>query len=159
MSAEIANHKYLHRPSWWSGSGDQFRYNILHDLESAWWLSIWILFSYTDKTKTEYERKRSSYRKDIAHKLFRTPKPPNVDFRVKFLTEKSYFDEATILDWPFPEKILKMLNIMRDILMKYFPELDKRNFYKAGLKFATGFPYLVEKAGDIYLVKMDDSTI
>jgi hypothetical protein len=100
-----------------------FHYNAIHDIESAWWVGVWMLFFYKPKGHIESEEK-SHNRKLEADLVF--PGTLNHSRRLLYLERPMEFFEFTT-GW-ISEKFLPAVggfDFVRVLLLKHYRHIEE----------------------------------
>jgi hypothetical protein len=108
-----------------------FHYNAIHDIESAWWIGLWMLFFHQPKGHSESSEiaSRRRYETDRAFS----------GGKLLYLNEPKYFLKNTI-EWISGEGLaaVKVFEYVRTLLLKIYHNLEKT--------FPDGFSKLSDKA-------------
>ena len=152
MSIEVASQKFLFTPSvtlsltrdelWKLTEGDvlmartqttvPFSHNHLHDLESLWWVALWVVmynnFSKSEATTSGDRPDRPPFRLTdaqcqlgLAEKLF---SPNLVDHRDVFIISEEFQENYNKL--PINKKpIYQALNYLRELLIMGYEDIEK----------------------------------
>ena len=101
-----------------STAHDNFSHNALHDLESLWWVCVWELLFYNDKSWDQMMDEDIQRRQDAVDKLF--PGTTKVTHRLGFLEEGHVFYK--MLQWmPEDYSIFKLrLDVLRAHLILWY---------------------------------------
>ena len=113
-----------------------FCYNAIHDIESAWWVGIWMLFSHIPKGHTE-SSEISNIHQRATNWLF--PGVFNFDGRFEMLQCRHVFSQSTV-EWISKEFLpaFRVLDHVRLWVMKFYHDLERT--------FPDGLGKLSEKA-------------
>jgi hypothetical protein len=104
----------------------QFRSNGLHDLESAWWIAVFILFCHRDKSEEEQwlepETKQADEQLLVVQQMF--PRVLGSTSRYKIFSERNIFSDAVNL---LPSRFIKAglkLNTARYLLVERYEQAE-----------------------------------
>jgi hypothetical protein len=116
--------------------GLPFCYNATHDIESAWWVGVWMLFFHMPKGYTE-SNQISSERQRQTDRVFSGTL--NFDYRLRVLETPGTFVETTI-GWISKEwsPAVGVFDRVRHLLLKIYRDLEET--------FPDGVGNLSEKA-------------
>jgi hypothetical protein len=113
-----------------------FRYNALHDIESAWWLGVWMMYYFRPEGHEESSN-TSKRRQDETIDIF----PGTLTYygRLIFLERSKYFLFHT-LAWIAAEsnRAIEILDGVRTLLLTLYQDLEKT--------FPDGLPMLSSPA-------------
>jgi hypothetical protein len=113
-----------------------FRYHALHDIESAWWLGVWVMYLFKPKGHEE-SSKTSKLRQDQTNAIF----PGTLTHRIRreLLEIQNEFYRTTGA-WIAEESgcALEVLDDVRILLLKLYRDLEK--------SFPDGLPMLSSPA-------------
>ena len=104
-----------------------FSHNALHDLESLWWVCVWELLFYPDKSGDQMADEDVQRRRDSMYKLF--PRTTEINHRLTFLEEGRVF--LRMLEW-MPEDcsiFISLLDILRMHLVLCYETFDRTMDY------------------------------
>jgi hypothetical protein len=103
-----------------------FRSNCLHDLESAWWIAVFILFCNRDKSKEdqwlEPETKQADKQLLVVQQMF--PRVLGSTSRYKIFSERGIFSDAVQL---LPSRFVKAgskLDVARYLLVERYQRAE-----------------------------------
>jgi hypothetical protein len=130
-----------------------FRYNALHDIESAWWLGVWMLYFFKPEGHEE-SSERSKRRQDETIDVF--PGTLTSDGRLLFLDRSNQFYNSTGA-WiaAESERAVEILNGVRTLLRKLYVDLentfpDNLPMLSSPANPASGAAFPGGPVGDIY---------
>ncbi|KAI5114573.1 hypothetical protein M0805_006563, partial [Coniferiporia weirii] len=99
-----------------------FFYNELHDMESMWWIPIWILFFHDNEAQRETDGLKMANRSLCVQQLF--PRNLNISDREKFLVdEMSFLTAVSCLPESFAH-VVTMLDNPRSLLVRMYHESE-----------------------------------
>jgi hypothetical protein len=137
----------------------QFRSNCLHDLESAWWIAVFILFCNRDKSEEEQwlepETKQADEQLLVVQQMF--PRVLGSTSRYKIFSQRNLFSDAVQL---LPSRFVKAgskLNVVRYLLVERYEQaeagavIDRESFL--------GINELMLKILDIAIKESDDTPL
>ena len=120
MPVEIIAQQFLFLPYY--GPETKFRYNALHDIESAWWLGIWMMFFFMPDGHEESSQ--SSYnRQDQTLALF----PGTLSFHSRCLIlEKDFEFIRSIRPWIAEVSVpaVQILENVRILVLQLYKDLE-----------------------------------
>ncbi|KAI5115302.1 hypothetical protein M0805_003528 [Coniferiporia weirii] len=141
-----------------------FFYNDLHDMESMWWIPIWMLFFHDNEAQRETDGLKMSNRSLCVRQLF--PRNLNTSDRKKFLDDKkSFLTAVSRLPKSFAH-LVEVLELLMDLLRGMYrdseaslPKFD-RDVYKNELHefFNDTWDFCIDFAKNITLVPYRDSS-
>ena len=140
MAAEVIRLEYLFRPTTVSSlleDSDEeveqlpFRYYAMHDIESVWWLGVWMMFFFKPKGYPEPEDD-SLRRQSEAKRVF--PGDLSPDRRFVYLYRPGEFKNSTYM-WTSKKfsYTIKAFDVLRANLLNLYEEI-KKNFPRRPLK-------------------------
>ncbi|KAI5115744.1 hypothetical protein M0805_002822 [Coniferiporia weirii] len=138
--------------------GMGFCHNRFHDLESIWWIAVWMLFFHDDKSCPESDDSRRAIRKMQAQGLF--PRDLNISDRHHCLLNEKAFKVMTNCLSPTFRKVIAALNAVRTALQRAYeraeatlPErIDMDGYVELVGRFRKGFDMCFKGATGIVLV-------
>ena len=177
MSIEAAAHKFLFRPSVRSSVAsssnfDQllaamkkrkvpeipFFHNHLHDLESLWWVAVWVIF-YNDFSEPEpsFTFQDAQLRLGLARKLF----PPSYkDCTRRDCLQSSFNFTEICKTLPLnKEDIYNSLDLLRGLLLDHYEAVEKGCPQSIDLDASKGDIYDVFKLGFSKLQTLSDGLV
>jgi hypothetical protein len=111
------------RPSWDDIQNLTFRYNALHDIESAWWLGVWMMYFFRPEGHEE-SSDTSKRRQNETIDVF----PGTLSYyrRLLYLERPKYFLFHTLV-WIAAEsnRAIEILDGVRIWLLKLYQDLEK----------------------------------
>ena len=109
-------------------SSPHFFHHDLHDLESLWWIAVWIFFTFCVSSEQELpergNKEQELKRRKAFERLF--PRTPGVGERGLFLQNQGFFEEMTRWIPSHRFKIRKVLNALRRLLMQKYRDFESR---------------------------------
>ncbi|KAI5115930.1 hypothetical protein M0805_008231 [Coniferiporia weirii] len=100
----------------------EFYYNDLHDLESIWWIPIWMLFFHDDKAHSETDDLKKANRSLRTRQLF--PRNLHTLDRRDFLTNELTFAKVTSCLPKSYTRVLVLLDVIRAYLIGAYDEVE-----------------------------------
>ena len=98
-----------------------FQHNDLHDLESFWWIVIYILFFNIDSADSGPTGENS--RESVASSLF--PGTSDLEYRRDFLSVQNKFTAGTEWTPSYLSKIMVLIDLIRIGLVRRYEEIEK----------------------------------
>ncbi|KAI5115745.1 hypothetical protein M0805_002823 [Coniferiporia weirii] len=132
-------------------SPPNFRFNRFHDMESLWWIPVWILFFHDNKSQSETDDFRRVERKCQARELF----PGNLETSSRhfcLLREANFLDATNCLSPPFEVIIAALEGIKSNLRIAYeeaevsLLEINTDGYDELVSVYRTGFGICIESA-------------
>lgn len=133
-----------------------FFHNDLHDLESLWWISVWELFFFRDKSEPESDE-RALERQLVTEELF--PRTMDVIVRLPFVkAERRFLDKTAWFPGSFGGLKDALNRLRRNMLMHYngyeeiFPDIKEETVEGLHEDFRVNFHICRKFARNIEIV-------
>ena len=130
MAVETMAQKFLFLPR--ARLHTTFRYHALHDIESAWWLGVWMLHFYKP-ARHEESREISLLRQDETSRLF----PGTLIHEIRQLNLENRYQFMNATEAWIAEELNPAVDILNDIrilLLQHYLDLEQT--------FPNGLPML-----------------
>ena len=100
-----------------------FHYNAIHDIESAWWIGLWMLFFHKPRGHSESSRS-ARIRRDETNQIFSGPLYGAG--KLLYLKQPEYFFKST-LEWISDECLdaVEVFEDVRTLLLEVYHNLEK----------------------------------
>ncbi|KAI5117344.1 hypothetical protein M0805_006243 [Coniferiporia weirii] len=148
----------------WTDPGKGFYHNRFHDLESIWWIPVWMLFFHDNKACPVTDDVTRAIRKSQMQELF--PRNLNTTERGYCLQGKSVFTKATECLSSSFWKIIKSLDGIRVSLRRAYeraevntPEIKTDGYGELVNSYRKGFDLCLEGAKGITLIPIYNSSL